>query len=122
MAKSNRIMWNKDELNDLVTDIISELKEVGFSGVTDWDTFGDILKYKLKNSSEFDMLSSVVVSTYRDYTKFETDMALMNLSDKGLIRMYVDENGKLGYGPTEEGVKLSTLIDKERNKNKNQNN
>ena len=37
-------MWSKDELNDLVTDIISELKEVGFSGVTDWDTFGDILK------------------------------------------------------------------------------
>tara|TARA_B100001778_G_scaffold111708_2_gene91487 strand:- start:3814 stop:4182 length:369 start_codon:yes stop_codon:yes gene_type:complete len=122
MAKNNRIMWSKDELNDLVTDIISELKEVGFSGVTDWDTFGDILKYKLKNSDEFDMLSSVVVSTYRDYTRFETDMALMNLSDKGLIRMYVDEKGKLAYGPTEEGAKLSTLIDKERNKNKNQNN
>jgi|TARA_R100000231_G_C5252050_1_gene143034 hypothetical protein len=122
MGKNNKIMWSKDDLNDLVADIISELKEVGFSGVTDWDTFGDILRYKLKNSNEFDMLSSVVVSTYRDYTRFETDMALMNLSDKGLIRMYVDENGKLGYGPTEEGVKLATLIDEERNKNKNQNN
>tara|TARA_B100000609_G_C16764496_1_gene208690 strand:- start:2 stop:370 length:369 start_codon:yes stop_codon:yes gene_type:complete len=122
MAKNNKIMWSKDDLNDLVADIISELKEVGFSGVTDWDTFGDILRYKLKNSNEFDMLSSVVVSTYRDYTRFETDMALMNLSDKGLIRMYVDENGKLGYGPTEEGVKLTTLINEERNKNKNQNN
>ena len=115
-------MWSKDDLNDLVADIISELKEVGFSGVTDWDTFGDILRYKLKKSGEFDMLSEVVVETFRDYTKFETDMALMNLSDKGLIRMYVDENGKLGYGPTEEGVKLATLIDEERNKNKNQNN
>ena len=57
------------------------------------------------------MLSSVVVSTYRDYTRFETDMALMNLSDKGLIRMYVDEKGKLAYGQTEEGAKLSTLIE-----------
>ena len=45
----------------------------------------------------------------------------MNLSDKGLIRMYVDENGKLAYGPTEKGVKLSTLINEERDKNKNQN-
>ena len=114
--------WNQEELDNLVTDIISELKEVGFSGVDDWNTFGDILKYKLKKSGEFDMLSEVVVQTYRDYTRFETDMALMNLSDKGLIRMYVDENGKLGYGPTEEGVKLTTLINEERNKNKNQNN
>lgn len=113
--------WNQEELDNLVTDIISELKEVGFSGVDDWDTFGDILKYKLKKSGEFDMLSEVVVQTYRDYTRFETDMALMNLSDKGLIRMYVDENGKLGYGPTEEGVKLSTLLMEERDKNKNQN-
>ena len=111
--------WNREDLNGLVIDIISELKEVGFSGVEDWDTFGDILRYKLKKSGEFDMLSEVVVETFRDYTKFETDMALMNLSDKGLIRMYVDENGKLAYGPTEKGVKLSTLINEERDKNKN---
>ena len=111
--------WNREDLNGLVIDIISELKEVGFTGVEDWDTFGDILRYKLKKSGEFDMLSEVVVETFRDYTKFETDMALMNLSDKGLIRMYVDENGKLAYGPTEKGVKLSTLINEERDKNKN---
>ena len=41
--------WNREDLNGLVIDIISELKEVGFSGVEDWDTFGDILRYKLKN-------------------------------------------------------------------------
>ena len=113
--------WNREDLNGLVIDIISELKGVGFSGVEDWDTFGDILRYKLKKSGEFDMLSEVVVETFRDYNRFETDMALMNLSDKGLIRMYVDENGKLAYGPTEKGVKLSTLINEERDKNKNQN-
>ena len=100
----------------LVIDIISELKGVGFSGVEDWDTFGDILRYKLKKSGEFDMLSEVVVETFRDYTKFETDMALMNLSDKGLIRMYVDENGKLAYGPTEKGLNCPPLLMKKETK------
>ena len=37
-------------------------------------------------------------------------MALMNLSDKGLIRMYVDENGKLAYGPTEKGLNCPPLL------------
>ena len=113
------MMWNKEELNNLVIDIVSELKRTSFEGVEDWDTFSDILKYKLRNADGFSMLSEVVVETYRDYNRFETDMALMSLSDKGLIRMYVDEKGKLAYGPTEEGVKLSTLVMKERDKNKN---
>jgi len=39
----------------------------------------------------------------------------LGLLDKGLISMYVNENGKLAYKPTEKGRDLGTLINNFKN-------
>ena len=42
-----------------------------------------------------DFLSEIIIGVYNKYKQYETDDALLGLLDKGLISMYVNENGKL---------------------------
>ena len=106
--------WNKSELNELTKQICNELKGVGF-GITDWEVMEGFVKHELKMSSNMDFLSEVIISAYNRYRQYETDDALLGLLDKGLVSMYVGEDGKLGYKPTEKGRDLGTLISKFKN-------
>ena len=103
--------WDKSELNELTKQICQELKDVGF-GITDWELMEDFVREGLRNSSNMDFLSEIIINAYNKYKQYETDDALLGLLDKGLISMYVNENGKLAYKPTEKGRDLGTLIHK----------
>ena len=106
--------WNKSELNELTKQICEELKGVGF-GITDWGLMEDFVRVGLRKSSSIDFLSDVILKAYKKYKQYETDDALLGLLDKGLISMYVNENGKLAYKPTEKGRDLGTLINNFKN-------
>jgi len=50
------------------------------------------------NEDDFeDLLSEVLLKTLQIYHKLEFEDTIESLSEKGLIRMVVDENGRLGY-------------------------
>ena len=84
-----------------------------------WDTiespkdFQDILKVNISKSNldvdditkedMTDIVSQILTSSYKEYQIFETDRALMNLIDKGLIKMSVNQSGELVYETTELG-------------------
>ena len=106
--------WNKSELNELTKQICEELKGVGFR-ITDWTLMEDFVREGLKSSNNMDFLSDVILNAYKKYKQYETDDALLGLLDKGLISMYVGEDGKLGYKPTDKGKDLGTLINKFKN-------
>jgi hypothetical protein len=59
--------------------------------------FLDILKKVLKMANDDDLLSEVLLKTLQIYHKLEFEDTIESLSEKGLIRMVVDENGRLGY-------------------------
>ena len=48
-------------------------------------------------SSDDDLLSELLVKAIKIYREIQIDEAIETLSEDGLIRMVVDENGKLGY-------------------------
>ena len=106
--------WDKSELNELTKQSCQELKDDG-CGIPDWELMEDFVREGLRNSSNMDFLSEIIISAYNKYKQYETDDALLGLLDKGLISMYVNENGKLAYKPTEKGRDLGTLIHKFKN-------
>ena len=106
--------WDKSDLNELTKQICQELKDVGF-GITDWELMEDFVRESVRNSSNMDFLSEIMINEYNKYKQYETDDALLGLLDKGLISMYVNENGKLAYKHTETGRYLGTLIHKFKN-------
>ena len=78
--------WDKSELNELTKQICQELKDVGF-GITDWELMEDFVREGLRNSSNMDFLSEIIISAYNKYKQYETDDAMLGLLDKGLIRV-----------------------------------
>ena len=109
-----KMNWNKSELEELTKQICDELKEVGF-GIADWELMEEFVKQELQRSANMDFLSDVILKAYKKYNQYETDDALLGLLDRELISMYVNENGKLAYKPTEKGRDLGTLISKFKN-------
>ncbi len=59
--------------------------------------FLDIVKHLLMVASDDDLLSDVLLKAIKIYRDIEINEAIESLSEDGLIRMVVDENGKLGY-------------------------
>ena len=109
-----KMRWSKSELKELTETIVSELKEGPFD-ISDWDVFAEYVEHNLKTSQQDDFLSEVVVNAFKSYQRYETDMAVSNLIDKGLVRMLVNQDGKLVYEATEKGRDLGTLIIKMKN-------
>jgi hypothetical protein len=48
-------------------------------------------------ANDDDLLSELLVKAIKIYREIEIDEAIESLSEDGLIRMVVDENGNLGY-------------------------
>jgi len=59
--------------------------------------FLDIVKHLLMVASDDDLLSDVLLKAIKIYRDIEIDEAIESLSENSLIRIVVDENGKLGY-------------------------
>ncbi len=110
----NKMRWSESELREFTSTIVSELMEGNFD-INDWDVFADYIKQGLKTSQSQDFLSEVIVDAYQSYQRYETDMALSNLVDKGLVSMVVNEDGKLAYKTTDKGRDLGTSIKKMKN-------
>jgi len=59
--------------------------------------FLDIVKHLLMVANDDDLLSELLIKAIKIYREIEIDEAIESLSETGLVRMVVDENGKLGY-------------------------
>jgi hypothetical protein len=59
--------------------------------------FLDIVKHLLMIANDDDLLSELLLKAIKIYRDIEINDAIESLSENGLIRMVVDENGKLGY-------------------------
>lgn len=59
--------------------------------------FLDIVRHLLMVANDDDLLSELLVKAIKIYREIEIDEAIESLSEDGLIRMVVDENGNLGY-------------------------
>lgn len=113
--------WTENQLEQISLKLMDDLSRSEM-----WDTidspkdFQDILKVNLSKMDMgiFDLpleesvsaMTDVVTSSYKEYQIFETDKALMNLIDKGMIKMSVTENGELAYETTELGWAVNKML------------
>ena len=104
--------YNED-FEDMFGEIRKELYKDDFFSlmmIEDVEKFLQYLKERLKTANDYDILSDILKLTLDDYQRDEVDMALNELSDKGLIRMVVDTNGRLAYEATDEGLAVNDMI------------
>jgi Fe2+ or Zn2+ uptake regulation protein len=104
--------YNED-FEDMFGEIRKELYKDDFFSlmmIEDVEKFLQYLKERLKTANDYDILSDILKLTLDDYHRDEVDMALNELSDKGLIRMVVDTNGRLAYEATDEGLVVNDMI------------
>jgi len=104
--------YNED-FEDMFGEIRKELYKDDFFSlmmIEDVEKFLQYLKERLKTANDYDILSDILKLTLDDYQRDEVDMALNELSDKGLIRMVVDTNGRLAYEATDEGLVVNDMI------------
>jgi Fe2+ or Zn2+ uptake regulation protein len=104
--------YNED-FEDMFGEIRKELYKDDFFSlmmIEDVEKFLQYLKERLKTANDYDILSDILKLTLDDYHRDEVDMALNELSDKGLIRMVVDTNGRLAYEATDDGLVVNDMI------------
>ena len=91
---------NEEEFEDLFESVKQVLVEEKFleRNYIDYEgRFWDLLKHFLMVASDDDLLSDVLIKVIKAYRQIEIDDAIDSLQEEGLIRMVVDENGRLGY-------------------------
>jgi hypothetical protein len=89
-----------DEFKELYENVKTHLYDENFFELAHIEYEGrflDIVKHLLMVSSDDDLLSELLVKAIKIYREIQIDEAIETLSEDGLIRMVVDENGKLGY-------------------------
>ena len=74
------------------------------------EKFLEFLKEHLVSAQDEDLLSDILKLAMDDYNRYEVDIALDELSEKGLIRMVLREDGKLAYEATEEGLAVNDIM------------
>jgi hypothetical protein len=107
--------WNDSEdFEELFLEIRKQLYKDDFfhlMNIEHVEKFLEYLRDDLSNSKDDDILSDVLMKTFRTYEMWETDNALSELSDKGLVRMVLRTDGKLAYEATDDGVELNNFIE-----------
>jgi hypothetical protein len=91
---------NDDDFKELYENVKEHLYDSNFferAHIEYEGRFLDIVKHLLMVSSDDDLLSELLVKAIKIYRDIEIDEAIESLSENSLIRMVVDENGKLGY-------------------------
>jgi hypothetical protein len=91
---------NDDDFKELYENVKEHLYDSNFfkqAHIEYEGRFLDIVKHLLMVASDDDLLSDVLLKAIKIYRDIEIDEAIESLSENSLIRMVVDENGKLGY-------------------------
>jgi len=106
--------WNdNEEFEELFGEIRKELYKDDFFSlmmIENAEKFFEFLREHLQTAQDNDILSDILKLAMDDYNKYEIDLSIDELSDKGLIRMVVDGNGQLAYEATEAGLEVNDLI------------
>jgi hypothetical protein len=104
---------NNEEFQEVFTEIRKELYKDDFFSqmkIEDVDVFLSYLKEHLQTAQDSDILSDILRLALDDYSQHEVDVALDELSEKGLIQMVLRDDGKLAYQATEAGMGVNDLI------------
>jgi len=106
--------WDSnEEFEDVFGEVRKELYKTNFFDmmvIENVEKFLSYLKEHLETAQDYDLLSDILGLALDDYQKWEVQESLDSLSEKGLIRMVVDENGRLAYEATEEGLEVNEMI------------
>lgn len=106
--------WESDnEFEEMFSEIRKELYKDDFfhlMSIEDVERYLHYLREHLQSANDNDLLADILKLALDDYQKDEVDMALDELSEKGLIQMVVREDGKLAYQATEQGLEVNELI------------
>jgi len=104
---------DSNEFEETFSEIRKELYKDDFFHlmmIENVEKFLEFLKEHLISAQDDDLLSDILKLAMDDYNKYEVDLALDELSEKGLIRMVLREDGKLAYEATEQGLEVNELI------------
>ena len=106
--------WESNEdFEDTFSQIRKELYKDDFFSlmmIENVEKFLEFLKDHLVSAKDDDLLADILKLAMDDYNQYEVDLALDELSEKGLIQMVLREDGKLAYEPTEAGMEVNDLI------------
>lgn len=106
--------WDSnEEFEDVFGEVRKELYKTNFFDmmmIENVEKFLEYLKEHLETAQDYDLLSDILRLALDDYQKWELQSSLDSLSEKGLVRMVVDENGRLAYEATEEGLEVNDMI------------
>ena len=98
--KQPRVSTIQDENGKCLTEVsdIAERWNEYCKELYNHQSTGDPEMPEVPNSAnDDDLLSELLVKAIKIYREIEIDEAIESLSEDGLIRMVVDENGNLGY-------------------------
>ncbi len=103
---------SNEEFEEVFGEIRKELYKDDFFSlmmIENAEKFFEFLREHLQTAQDNDILSDILKLAMDDYNKYEIDLSIDELSDKGLIRMVVDGNGQLAYEATEAGLEVNDL-------------
>ena len=105
--------WSAEEFDDIFSNIRKELYKTDFfemMRIENVEMFLHLLADELEEADDMDLLSDILHSATLKYNNWEVDNTIESLSEKGLIRMVVNEEGRLAYEATEEGILVNDQI------------
>lgn len=105
--------WSPEEFEDIFSNIRKELYQTDFfekMRIENVETFLHLLADELEDADDMDLLSDILLVTTQKYQKWEVDQTIESLLEKGLLRMVVNEEGRLAYEATEEGVLVNEQL------------
>jgi len=105
--------WSAEEFDDIFSNIRKELYKTDFfemMRIENVEIFLHLLADELEEADDMDLLSDILHSATLKYNNWEVDNTIESLSEKGLIRMVVNEEGRLAYEATEEGILVNDQI------------
>ena len=74
------------------------------------EMFLAFLEDALEDADDMDLLSEILAEALRTYQVWEFDQQIDSLSKKGLVRWVVNEEGRLAYEATEEGLLVNEQL------------
>ncbi len=105
--------WEPDEFQEMAAKVVLLLENENFyklNQIDDRFKFLEFLEQRLYDANENTRLTIILLDCLNDYRDWQFNTIVDYLSDHGLIQMYIDENGQLGYRATEEGKAISDII------------
>lgn len=105
--------WSPEEFDDIFSNIRKELYQTDFFNmmkIENVEMFLHLLADELEDADDMDLLSDILLVATQKYQKWEVDQTIESLLDKGLLRMVVNEEGRLVYEATEEGVLVNEQL------------